>query len=195
MSRLEETRLSTWNTNLERRAAAVRSRRSKFEDKKAVCIQLEASLVELSNENDATERLLVQKEQYVASRRFTLEETNTQRNAQISSLNGERKKATIDAERIENALENEWRVLEDEVKVAEVEHCQRMNRMQEQLDELGKQENELVEKLRQLHDGELRVENQLRQLQQKEKQLKSLAEATLQQMRAELREREALVNQ
>ncbi|PBJ73397.1 hypothetical protein BCY84_14459 [Trypanosoma cruzi cruzi] len=195
MSRVEEARLYSWNADLEKRAAAVRSARSKLEEKKAACIQLEASLVELANENDASERILFQKEQYVASRKAVLEQANIDRSSQRSLLDRERKKTTMDAERVENALDNEWRGLEEEEKAAELGHHQRMNRFQQQLEELGKQETELIEKLRQLQNAELSVSNLLRQLKQKDEQLRSLSEARLQHMRAELREREAFLNQ
>ncbi|ESL10727.1 hypothetical protein TRSC58_01534 [Trypanosoma rangeli SC58] len=195
MSRVDEARLYNWNAGLEKRASAVRSARSKFEDKKAACIQLEASLVELANENDASERLLVQKEHYIASRKAALEQVNTERSAQRSSLDGVRKKVVIDVERVENALDNDWRALEEDEKAAELGHHQRMNRIQQQLDKLEKEERDLVEKLRQLQNSELGVTNLLRQLKQKEDHLRSLSEATLQQMKSELQEREALLNQ
>ncbi|ORC91982.1 uncharacterized protein TM35_000041960 [Trypanosoma theileri] len=195
MSKVEESRLYAWNSNLEKRATVVRHRRSQLEEKKGVCIQLEASLIELANENDATERLLVQKERYMASRKAALEEANKQRNIRRTFLDGEKRKAAIKFEHIDNALDNEWRLLEEEVAATELDHHQRMNRLQQQLEQLSKQEDELVEKIRQVNDAELRITNQLRQLKQKEDQLKSLAEATLQQMKNELRERESLVNQ
>ncbi|RNE94935.1 uncharacterized protein Tco025E_10278 [Trypanosoma conorhini] len=195
MSRVDEARLYSWSADLEKRAAAVRSARSKLEDKKAACIQLEASLVELANENDASERLLVQKEHYIASRKAVLEQANTQRSAQRNSLDGERRKVIIDVERVENALDNDWRALEEEEKAAELGHHQRMNRLEQQLEDLEKQEGDLVEKLRQLQNSELGASNLLRQLKQKEDRLRSLSEATLQQMRAELQERETLLNQ
>lgn len=195
MFHVEEARSYSCNANIEKRAAALRLARTTLEDKKAVCIQLEASLIELANENDATERVLMQKEQDIMSRRSVLEQINTQCNARRNSLEGERKKAAIDAERMESALDNAWHGLEEDIEAAELEHHQSLNRIQQQLEDLRKQENDLVENLRRLHDAELGVENQLRQLKQREDQLKSLSETTLRHLRAELREREGLLTQ
>ncbi|RNC51047.1 hypothetical protein TcCL_ESM11873, partial [Trypanosoma cruzi] len=100
----------------------------------------------------------------------------------------------MDAERVENALDNEWRGLEEEEKAAELGHHQRMNRFQQQLEELGKQETELIEKLPATSEcGVKCIEPFVASLSKKNEQLKSLSEARLQHMRAELREREAFL--
>ncbi|KAH9601720.1 hypothetical protein LSM04_006572 [Trypanosoma melophagium] len=70
-----------------------------------------------------------------------------------------------------------------------------MSKIEESRFNLVNKKMNLLKKIRQVNDAELRVTNNLRQLNQKEAQLKSLAESKLKQMKNELHERESLVNQ
>ena len=189
----ESDRLHFWESSVQNLAADVRQRRERLHADNSMCLQVEASLLELSQENEATERLIKQTSRLIQEKRQSLDKKQEQLARQLRDCEEQQRAEHEAQDSADQSVEEGWRALEDEVKLLDATHQQELNRLKRANRELEDREGMMREKLRSLAEKEQLAASRLRKVQMKEQLLSDISRAAIDRMMTELREREALL--
>jgi hypothetical protein len=186
-------RLHFWESSVQNLAAEVRTRRERLHADNSMCLQVEASLLELSQENEATERLIKQTTRLIQEKRVSLDKKHELLARQQREYEEQRLMHQEVQDSASQAVEEGWRALEDETKLLEATHQQEVARLKRLRRELEDREAMMREKLRGLAEKEQVASSRLRKVQMREQMLCDINRAVIDRMMTELREREALL--
>ncbi|CBZ31025.1 hypothetical protein LMXM_34_4730 [Leishmania mexicana MHOM/GT/2001/U1103] len=122
----ESDQLLAWEGDLESRWSQLQQRRRSAEELRARQIQLEASLLELNNENVAAQYVLEERRRALATRRTQLRESAAalkQRTVEVAKASRRRQESMAE-ETV--AVDAAWRELEQRTRLEEASHVQQM---------------------------------------------------------------------
>lgn len=183
-------RLELWEAEIDRNASSMRQRRERLEEDRSICLQLEASLVELTHEIEAMSRSLDGSERQLKDRRLLL---STKMDELSSTLlqteEGLRQLKDRQANVVEE-LDEAWRSLEDELKSLDSLHAYEVSKMRKTQRESDDREAMLRENLRAATERERELHQIDRKIKRREAVLLEMNRASLDRKIAELQERE-----
>lgn len=193
--RSTKARLQSLEQELHRRKVELEERCIKADDEHSVVLQVEATLVQLSQENEVTERTLFEKEKTIDERLVRLNARETELSQSVVDHQNKMRDQRERQESLHAAVEAGWRQLDEAVVLQDSQHATEVGRLQrlqkdveDRDDTLRRQQNELQE--RQHH-----LNSRIRHLESHRNQLAGLDRTAVDRMRGELKEREALVHQ
>ncbi|CUG86072.1 Hypothetical protein, putative [Bodo saltans] len=190
----DEVRLRLLEESYQRQLASNHDRRARVDIDKNLCLQLEASLVELTHENSSTKRSLDVRESQIAERRSSNEkkiEDLTLALVQAEDL------LRVQRERqdsLADGIDNGWRSIEDELKSMDACHAYEVSRLKKSQRDLEERESLIREKSRLVGEREQDLHTQERHLQARERLIGEIGRISLEKKVEELQEREALLH-
>ena len=189
----ERKRLNDIEVDIARRQAAVHQRRERIRDDGAMVLQAEASLVQLQQENDSTERLLNTKEIQLEERQLALERKEQELIGSEYKVEDDIRESSDFHSTITFDLEEKRRALEESSRIAEDQHNMEMARLRKLQRELDDRDAMIRERHREVTEKEQALFSRERRIATRKLLLHDLSKNALDRQIAELKEREALM--
>lgn len=193
--RRENERLQQLQHALGQRQHILADATARLEEKRQTVLQVEASLVELQQENELTERGLDEREarSMETSKRISELERRTteeqqQQQEQLRTIREEHERRHME-------LETQWRVLEEMIEKASQNASleeQRLKRREAQLDE---KDTKVRDRQQELNAAEQLLLQRRRKTATRKQTCGAISRAALERMCSELKEREALLHE
>lgn len=180
--------------NVDQAIAALRLRRDRLDEDKSICLQLEASLVELTHENETTARLLDNLEQQLTEKRLSFEKKTEMLTASMTAAEEALRQLKDRQEVVADEIDEGWRVVEEELRSLDNCHAYEVSRLKKSQKELEEREGMLREKLRSVGDREKDLAAAQRRLRSRETLLQEMNRASLERKQSELVERESFLH-
>lgn len=197
MSRIEEERNRAFRLEQEaqKRRTALARRKAQVDDDAAMALQVEASLIELSQENDLLEKQLQRTELALDAKR----EHTQHRRAELETLHYSNENGMRDLQKQQEEqharLEDGWRQLEEDTRGKRAFVAAENARLQKILEELGAREAMLRERQRLAAEKEFDLVAQQRKVALRKDAVDSLAKVALERLQSELNDRENMLHQ
>ena len=189
----ERRRLADAEVDMAKRQAALEDRRARLRDESASVLQLEASLIELAQENESNVRLLNAKELRLEERLLAAARAEEEVIAGGHRIEDEYREAADSQGAMATTLDDRWRAMEEAGRMAEEQHSIEVGRLRRLQTELEEREAMLREKQRALTHREQAIASWQRRLQTKQAMLGGISRSALDRLVAELAEREAIL--
>lgn len=189
----ERQRLADMEVDIAKRKAALQDRRNRLKDEAATVLQLEASLIELAQENEASLRLLNIREVQLEERMLALDRQEEDVLAAEHRAEDEYREAIISHNILTLSIEDRWRGMEESAHMAEEQHQHEMSRLRKLQSELDEREAMLRDRQREYTHREQAVAAWQRRLQTKKSLLNNLSRNAIEKLLNELQEREAIL--
>jgi hypothetical protein len=186
--------LRSRESELQRHVSSIRARRERFEEDHAIALQVEASLIELANENQSNIRSLDQQELQVKERRLAferrLDETSNALNQAEESLRSERERQDLFADEIDDG----WRAVEEELRSIDACHSYEVQKLKKMQRELEEREAMIRERMRSSAEREQVLQAEQRQLKSREALFREINRTSFDRRISELHERETMLH-
>lgn len=189
----ERKRLNEIELDIARRQAVVQQKRERLRDDAAAVLQAEASLVQLQQENDSTERLLNTKEIQLEERQLALERKEQELIGCEYKVQDDIRESSDSHTALTFELEEKRRALEEAVRIAEDQHATEMGRLRKLQRELDDRDALVRDRHRDVTEKEQALFSKERRIATRKLILHDLEENALDRLIAELKEREALI--
>ena len=189
----ERKRLNEIEVDIARRQAAVQQRRERIRDDAAMVLQAEASLVQLQQENDSTDRLLNTKEIQLEERQLALERKEQELIGTEYKIEDDVRESSEYHNTLTFDLEEKRRALEEASRIAEDQHNMEMARLRKLQRELDDRDAMVRERHREVTEKEQGLFSRERRIETRKLLLRDLSKNALERLVAELKEREALM--
>jgi CRISPR/Cas system endoribonuclease Cas6 (RAMP superfamily) len=190
----EEQKVQSLEEEYHRQLSVNRSRRDRVEMDNSLCLQIEASLIELTHENSSTKRSLDSREAQIIERRASLEKKIEEITVTLLQAEDLLRVQRERQDSLSDGIEHGWRTVEDELKSMDACHAYEVSRLKKSQRDLEERESLIREKTRFVSEREQELHSQERRLQARERLIGEIGKTSLERRIAELQEREALLH-
>jgi CRISPR/Cas system endoribonuclease Cas6 (RAMP superfamily) len=190
----DEQKLQSLEDDYHRQLGVNRSRRDRVEMDNSLCLQIEASLIELTHENSSTKRSLDSREAQIIERRASLEKKIEEITVTLLQAEDMLRVQRERQDSLSDGIELGWRTVEDELKSMDACHAYEVSRLKKSQRDLEERESLIREKTRFVSEREQELHSQERRLQARERLIGEIGKTSLERRIAELQEREALLH-